>query len=278
MSLESLISDLKSRTVRSKQLVEASFSAIQSKDNDIQSFLSVFKDRALEEAEKIDAKLDKGDALSSLAGIPIAIKDNIHIQGEKTTCASKILEGFVAPFQATVMNKVFDAGLIPVGKVNMDEFAMGSSTEHSAFQVTKNPWDTTCVPGGSSGGSAAAVAANFVPLSLGSDTGGSIRQPAAYCGVVGLKPSYGRVSRYGLVAFASSLDQIGPFGKTVKDVAHLLTIISGHDPLDSTSEDRPVPDFVAACDDDISNKKVGSRKRCYLIKYQMISKNMLSNL
>ena len=214
-SIKEIHEGLKSGEVTSKQLVEASCEAIEKNDPKIKSFLRTFKDDALKEAEAVDGLFKKGEEMPLLAGIPIAIKDNINIQNKKTTCSSKILENFVSPFDATAIQKLKDQKAIFIGKTNLDEFAMGSSTENSAFQTTTNPWDTDSVPGGSSGGSAAAVGAGFAPLSLGSDTGGSIRQPAAFCGVTGLKPTYGRVSRYGLVAFGSSLDQIGPFSRTV---------------------------------------------------------------
>lgn len=258
--LKDLITKLKNRDITSESLVQESLDKINEADPKVQAFLSTLNEEAIAAAKQIDAKLDKGEELSPLAGIPIGIKDNIHIKGQITTCASKILEGFKAPFNATVTEKINAAGLIPVGKLNMDEFAMGSSTERSAYQKTTNPWNSDCVPGGSSGGSAAAVSAGMVPISLGSDTGGSIRQPAAYCGVVGLKPSYGRVSRFGLVAFASSLDQIGPFSRTVEDAALLLNVISGHDPKDSTSTQIDVPDFTANLDKDINGLKIAVPK------------------
>ena len=216
----------------------------------VQGYLSRDFAGALELAEKADVTLPLG-------GVPIAIKDVINVLGEPCTCASKILAGYRAPYDATVITKLRAAGAIPYGRTNMDEFAMGSSTENSSFHATRNPWDTTRIPGGSSGGSAAVVAADEAFAALGSDTGGSIRQPAALCGVVGLKPTYGRVSRFGLVAFASSLDQIGPFTKTVRDSGLLLNVISGRDPRDSTSLDNPVPDYTAKLGQDLKGVKIG---------------------
>ncbi|CDM93174.1 MAG: Asp-tRNA(Asn)/Glu-tRNA(Gln) amidotransferase subunit GatA [Limnospira sp. PMC 1291.21] len=209
----------------------------------LKSFLCITADRALEQARQVDAKIAAGDEIGLLAGIPIAVKDNMCTEGITTTCGSKILANFVPPYESTVTTKLIEAGAVILGKTNLDEFAMGSSTENSAFQITANPWDITRVPGGSSGGSAAAVAANQAVVALGSDTGGSIRQPASFCGVVGMKPTYGLVSRYGLVAYASSLDQIGPFGRTVEDAAILLNAIAGYDPKDSTSLNVEIPNY-----------------------------------
>ena len=219
----------------SREICSAFLDRVEAVDERVGAFLSMDSGKVLAAAEASDARRAAGEPLSPLDGIPVGIKDVIAIEGEPLTCASRILEKFTSPYTGMVGNKLIDAGLIPFGRLNMDEFAMGSSTENSAFKRTGNPWNTDHAPGGSSGGSAAAVAARECPWSLGSDTGGSIRQPAAFCGVVGLKPTYGRVSRFGLVAFASSLDQVGPLGRSIEDVAALLDVISGHDPMDSTS-------------------------------------------
>jgi aspartyl-tRNA(Asn)/glutamyl-tRNA(Gln) amidotransferase subunit A len=223
----------------------------------IHAFVSVDGDRAVSRARKIDDARAAGETLGPLAGVPVAIKDNICTRDGHTTCGSKMLESFSAAYDAYVVDGLEAAGAVIIGKTNLDEFAMGSSTEHSANGCTRNPWDMSRVAGGSSGGSAAAVAAGLVPVALGSDTGGSVRQPASFCGVVGLKPSYGRVSRYGLVAFGSSLDQIGPVAHEVRDVAMLLTVIAGYDPHDSTSVDAPVPDYVTALDQSVQGLRVG---------------------
>ena len=236
---------------------------LQALEPKLHSFLAVTSDKALAQAQQVDDAIAAGTALGPLAGIPIALKDNLCTKGIRTTCASKILEGFVPPYESTVTQRLADAGAIFLGKTNMDEFAMGSSTENSAYQLTANPWNISCVPGGSSGGSAAAVAADQAPISLGSDTGGSIRQPAAYCGVVGMKPTYGLVSRFGLVAFASSLDQIGPFSRTVEDAAILLGAIAGHDTKDSTSLKVTIPDYTQHLKTDLKGKRIGLVKETF---------------
>jgi aspartyl-tRNA(Asn)/glutamyl-tRNA(Gln) amidotransferase subunit A len=237
--------------------LESVLSAIGDREDEVHAYISLMTDGAREHAAEIDRRAAAGEPLGPLAGVPIAIKDNICIKGHPATCGSKILEPFVSPYDATVIEKLRAADAVFIGKANMDEFAMGSSTETSYFGVTRNPHDTDRVPGGSSGGSAAAVAAGEAVISLGSDTGGSIRQPASLCGVVGMKPTYGRVSRYGLVAFASSLDQIGPFSRTVRDSALLLNVISGHDPHDSTSSPTGVPDYTENLERGVSGMKIG---------------------
>ncbi len=263
MSVKELSSKLKNRELKAVDLAMATFSKIEATESDLHSFISLRKEAALLQADSIDAKLDKGEELSPLAGIPITIKDNMNLRGEKTTCASKMLENFVSPFTSTAVQNLMDAGMVVVGKANMDEFAMGSSTENSAFGPSKNPWDLTRVPGGSSGGSASAIAAGQVPVSLGSDTGGSIRQPAAFCGISGFKPSYGRVSRYGLVAFASSLDQIGPFGRSVEDIAYVTEGLCSHDVHDATSVPAPAPQLVSALTKDVRGLRIAIPKELF---------------
>jgi aspartyl-tRNA(Asn)/glutamyl-tRNA(Gln) amidotransferase subunit A len=243
--------------VSCEEVTRESLARIGALDPAIRAFVTVTEETALAQARALDARRAQGEPLPPLAGLPVALKDNFCTAGIKTTCASRILGDWRPPYDATVTRRLVAAGACIVGKANMDEFAMGSSTENSGLFTTHNPWDPSKVPGGSSGGSAAAVAAGMVPLALGSDTGGSIRQPAAFCGIVGLKPTYGRVSRYGLVAFASSLDQIGPLARDVRDTALLLNAIAGHDPLDNTSVDRPVPDYTAPLTGDIRGLRIG---------------------
>lgn len=255
---------LVSRECTAVQLVEQYFAVIEEKDKDILAFLTLLKDEALAEARVVDERIERGDAIDLLSGIPGALKDNILMRGTRTTSASKILDNYIAPHDATVVEKLKQVHTPILGKTNMDEFALGSSTENSAYQITHNPADTNRVPGGTSGGSAAAVAAGEVVWALGSDTGGSIRQPAAFCGVVGLKPTYGRVSRYGLMAAASSLDQIGPIAKTVEDVAIVFSRIAGRDPHDATTADsgheKRYEDFLGS---DLRGKKIGVPKEYF---------------
>ncbi|MCE5221967.1 MAG: Asp-tRNA(Asn)/Glu-tRNA(Gln) amidotransferase subunit GatA [Clostridium sp.] len=258
MNIEEMVSKIKTGELTSEALVQSYIEEVSKTESTVNAFLTLTCDEALAKAKEIDEKIKAGETLGKLAGIPIAIKDNICTQGINTTCASKMLEDFIPPYDATVIKKLLAEDAIIIGKTNMDEFAMGSSNENSAFKKTLNPRDLTRVPGGSSGGSAAAVAGKMVPVSLGSDTGGSIRQPAAFCGVVGLKPTYGLVSRFGLIAFGSSLDQIGPFSNSVEDSAYILNIISGTDELDSTSiRDLKEIDYTASLKDGIKGMKIG---------------------
>lgn len=256
---------LVNKEITSLELTQAVLARIDEVEGDVQAYLTITRDEALAQAKVVDEKIAKGEEIAFLEGIPGAIKDNICTKGIKTTCASKILQKFVPPYDATVMQKLEAQNPVVLGKTNLDEFAMGGSTENSAYHPTCNPWNTDCVPGGSSGGSAAAVAAGTAVWALGSDTGGSIRQPASFCGVVGMKPTYGRVSRYGLVAYASSLDQIGPITKDVTDCAHILNIIAGRDEMDSTSLDVQVPDFTKALVQDVKGLKIGLPKE-YFVK------------
>ena len=254
---------LESGEVSARELTDQHLSRIADVEPSLHAYLEVTADRARADADRIDAARSAGEDLPPLAGVPLAIKDNLCTKGVTTTCASRMLEGFVPPYESTVTGKLWDAGAVLLGKTNLDEFAMGGSTETSAFGPTANPWNLDHVPGGSSGGSAAAVASGGCMASLGSDTGGSIRQPASFCGVVGLKPTYGRISRYGLVAFASSLDQVGPFTSNVADAAALLQVMAGHDPRDSTSLKAPVPDYSADLTKSIKGLKVGLVRECF---------------
>ncbi len=263
LTIHELSGMLKKGEIRSRDIVDSVFKRIDHTEGKTAAYMTLTRDLAYEQAEKADSVIKSGKA-GYLTGIPIAIKDNICTKSIRTTCSSKILDNFIPPYDATVITRLKDAGAVFTGKTNMDEFAMGSSTENSAYAITKNPWDTERIPGGSSGGSAAAVSADECIAALGSDTGGSIRQPAACCGVVGLKPTYGRVSRYGLVAFASSLDQIGPITKDVTDSAILLNIIGGHDPLDSTSVNTPMPDFTGFLEGGIKGVRIGIPKEYFI--------------
>ena len=256
---------LVNKEITSLELTQAVLARIDEVEGDVQAYLTITREEALAQAKAVDEKIAKGEEIAFLEGIPGAIKDNICTKGIRTTCASKILQKFVPPYDATVMQKLEAQNPVVLGKTNSDDFAMGGSTESPAYHPTCNPWNTDCVPGGSSGGSAAAVAAGTAVWALGSDTGGSIRQPASFCGVVGMKPTYGRVSRYGLVAYASSLDQIGPITKDVTDCAHILNIIAGRDEMDSTILDVQVPDFTKALVQDVKGLKIGLPKE-YFVK------------
>jgi aspartyl-tRNA(Asn)/glutamyl-tRNA(Gln) amidotransferase subunit A len=264
LTIHKLHDMLKKGETTSRAVTESVLDRIKSVDEKVKAYITVTAEGARSQAQEADKRIRSGDSSSLLLGIPIAVKDNMCTDGIKTTCASKILGNFVPPYDATVVAKLKKAGYVLCGKPNMDEFAMGSSTENSGFFITKNPWDLERIPGGSSGGSAAAVAAGECIAALGSDTGGSIRQPAACCGVVGLKPTYGRVSRYGLVAFASSLDQIGPITKDVTDSALLMNVLSGHDTRDSTSAEIAAPDFTRALKKDVKGMKIGLPKEYFI--------------
>ena len=263
LTVHELKEKLERKELTSYEITKAYIEKIEEKEKDVQAFVTTLEKDALEKAEEIDKKIASGEIVEKLAGIPIGIKDNICTKGVKTTCSSKMLENFVAPYDATVMEKINSENLINLGKLNMDEFAMGGSTEHSYFHVTRNPWNLNKVPGGSSGGSAAAVAAGMVPWALGTDTGGSIREPASFCGGVGLKPTYGLGSRSGVVAFASSLDQVGPITKDVTDSAMLLNIITGKDKMDSTSVERPKVDYTKALKNDVKGLKIAVPKELF---------------
>ena len=256
-TLAAIQADIASGRVKASDLAASYYGRIDARNPRLNVYLSLTKERALEQASRIDAMAAKGDPLPPLAGIPVGIKDVLVVKGAPVTAGSKILEGYHPPYDATAVSKLESAGAVLLGKINCDEFAMGSSNENSAYGPVRNPVDTERVPGGSSGGSAAAVAANMAVATLGTDTGGSIRQPASFCGVVGVLPTYGRVSRYGLIAFASSLDRVGPFAANVRDAATLLGIIAGQDPMDATSSPAPVPDFAAESDKDVKGLRIG---------------------
>jgi aspartyl-tRNA(Asn)/glutamyl-tRNA(Gln) amidotransferase subunit A len=248
---------LVTKAISARELLDAVYARIDAVDERVHSYVLLMREQADAVSARVDAKIAAGESIGPLEGIPLALKDILCTQGIPTTCCSRVLEGFVPPYDATVVRRLDDAGVVTVGKTNMDEFAMGSSTENSAFGPSRNPWDLARVPGGSSGGSASAIGADEALIALGTDTGGSIRQPAAYCGVVGMKPTYGRVSRYGLIAFASSLDQIGPITKDVRDAALLMNAIGGPDPCDSTCYPEPAPDFTEKLGRDITGMKIG---------------------
>ena len=265
MTALELAEKIKQRQISVLDGVKTVFAEIEKKENRIHAYLDIYKKEAYARARQVAKGIAEGIYTGPLAGVPVAVKDNICVKGKKTTCASRMLENFVPPYQAEAVSRLEQAGMIVIGKTNMDEFAMGSTTETSAYGITRNPWNTDHVPGGSSGGSCAAVAAGEAYLALGSDTGGSIRQPSSFCGVTGVKPTYGTVSRYGLIAYASSLDQIGPIGKNTADCAALLEVIAGRDPKDSTSLDRKDLDFSEAMDQKITGMKFGIPKE-YLAK------------
>ena len=265
LSVHELTEKLRAREVSSEEATKAYLGRIEETDERVHAYLCVLEEEALAAAREADKCLAGGDDNASpLLGVPVAVKDLLCMKGTPTTCASKFLENFIAPYDATAIRLLKESGAVILGKVNMDEFAMGSSTEHSAYGPSRNPWNLETIPGGSSGGSAATVAARSCAASLGSDTGGSIRQPAACCGVVGMKPTYGRVSRYGLIAFASSLDQIGPFTRDIRDCAIMLNAISGHDPLDSTSANESVPDFTEELGAGTKGLRIGIPKEYFI--------------
>ena len=257
LSVEETARRVRGREVSAAEVLESCLDRTARVEPLIGAYLEVFEDEARARAAEIDRRVAAGEDPGPLAGVPLALKDNLSLEGHALTCASRILSGYVAPYTATAVERLLAAGAVPVGRANMDEFAMGSSCENSAYQPTRNPWDLATVPGGSSGGPAAAVAAGSVPLSMGSDTGGSVRQPAALCGLVGVKPTYGRVSRYGLVAFASSTDQIGPIARNVRDAALGLQVIAGADPRDSTCSEEPAGDYLAEIEEGIAGLRIG---------------------
>ena len=263
LTVHELQEKLESKELTITDITKAYVNRINEKEKDVEAFVTLLTEEALKQSEEVQKKVETGEINGKFAGLPIGIKDNMCTKGVKTTCSSKMLENFVSPYNATVIERLNKENIINLGKLNMDEFAMGGSTEYSYFKKTKNPWDLNKVPGGSSGGSAAAVAANLVPWALGSDTGGSIRQPSSFCGVVGLKPTYGLVSRYGLVAFASSLDQIGPITKDVRDSAMLLNLIAGHDERDTTSANREKIDYTKCLKNDVKGLKIGVPKEFF---------------
>lgn len=257
LTVSEIARKIKEKEITIKEVLDSVYNRIENVEEKVSAYVTLTKEQAYNRATKLQERLDNGEDIGIIGGVPIAIKDNICTNGIKTTCSSKMLENFVPFYDATVIEKLENAGAIIIGKTNMDEFAMGSSTENSAIKKTKNPWDLERVPGGSSGGSAAAVACDIAPCALGTDTGGSIRQPASFCNVVGLKPTYGLVSRYGIVAYASSLDQVGPLTKSVEDAAILLNVIAGKDEKDTTSADIPKKDYLKSIKDDIKGKKIG---------------------
>lgn len=257
LTVSEIARKIKEKEITIKEVLDSVYNRIENVEEKVSAYVTLTKEQAYNRATKLQERLDNGEDIGIMGGVPIAIKDNICTNRIKTTCSSKMLENFVPFYDATVIEKLEDAGAIIIGKTNMDEFAMGSSTENSAIKKTKNPWDLERVPGGSSGGSAAAVACDIAPCALGTDTGGSIRQPASFCNVVGLKPTYGLVSRYGIVAYASSLDQVGPLTKSVEDAAILLNVIAGKDEKDTTSADIPKKDYLKSIKDDIKGKKIG---------------------
>jgi len=264
LTAHELLEKIKKREISSEEIVRSVYDRIGHVEDKLHSFVTLTEEEALLQARNIDENVAKGEFCGLLAGIPVAIKDNICVKNIRVTCSSHILENFISPYEATVVKRLRNEGAVFIGKTNMDEFAMGSSTENSYFGVTRNPWNLDYIPGGSSGGSATAVASDETILAIGSDTGGSIRQPAACSGIVGLKPTYGRVSRYGLIAFASSLDQIGPFGKDVQDVALLMNSISGYDESDSTSVNLDVPDFTKSLVENVKGVKIGVPKEYFV--------------